>query len=79
MDLTTFLFLFATVHSTSFILSVDAAKDYYSILGVKRDASKKEIKKAFRNLALKYHPDKNKEEGAEEKFLEISKGTSVIR
>ena len=49
-----------------------AAKSYYDILGVKKDASQKEIKKAFRKLAMKYHPDKNKEPDAEEKFREIA-------
>lgn len=48
--------------------------DYYSVLGVKRDASTKDIKRAFRKLAIKYHPDKNKEKEAEEKFKEINEG-----
>ena len=52
----------------------NAAEDYYKILGVSRDASAKDIKKAFRKLAVKYHPDKNKEKGAEEKFVKIAKG-----
>jgi DnaJ-domain-containing protein 1 len=55
---------------------VVAAKDYYKILGVPRNASEREIKKSFRKLAMKYHPDKNKEEGAEEKFQEIAAGES---
>lgn len=55
-------------------------KDYYKILGVKRDASQKEIKKAYRKLALKWHPDKHKEdkEVAEEKFKEIAEAYEVL-
>lgn len=52
-----------------------AAKDYYSILGVKRGSTDREIKKAFRKLAMKYHPDKNKDDpDAEKKFVEIAQG-----
>ncbi len=50
------------------------ASDYYDILGVTKTASDKEIKKAFRKLALKYHPDKNKDPDAEKQFVEIGKG-----
>ncbi|KAH7983953.1 hypothetical protein HPB52_015743 [Rhipicephalus sanguineus] len=49
-------------------------EDYYKLLGVKRTASDREIKKAFRKLALKYHPDKNKAPDAEEKFKNIAQG-----
>lgn len=55
-----------------------AEKDYYKILGVSRDASQEEIKKAFRQLARKYHPDVNKEKGAEEKFKEINEAFQVL-
>lgn len=53
-------------------------KDYYDVLGVDRDASQQEIKKAYRKLALKYHPDKSDEPDAEEKFKEISEAYAVL-
>ena len=53
-------------------------RDYYDILGVNKDASKSEIKKAYRKLALKYHPDKNPKKEAEEKFKEISEAYAVL-
>ncbi len=54
-------------------------KDYYKILGVERSASQDEIKKAYRKLAVKYHPDKNPDDKvAEEKFKEISEAYQVI-
>ncbi|NII75420.1 curved DNA-binding protein [Dyella sp. SG562] len=54
-------------------------KDYYDTLGVKADASEAEIKAAYRKLARKYHPDKNKEAGAEEKFKAINEANEVLR
>ncbi|MEM2921569.1 MAG: DnaJ domain-containing protein, partial [Candidatus Bathyarchaeia archaeon] len=53
-------------------------RDYYEILGVPRNASKEEIKRAYRELALKYHPDRNKSPEAEEKFKEISEAYAVL-
>ncbi|UAM97637.1 J domain-containing protein [Polaribacter litorisediminis] len=54
-------------------------KDYYKILGVKKDASLREIKRAYRKLAAKYHPDKNpNNKGAEEKFKEINEANGVL-
>ena len=46
-------------------------KDYYQVMGVARDASQDEIKRAYRKLARKYHPDVSKEKDAEEKFKEL--------
>jgi molecular chaperone DnaJ len=54
------------------------ARDYYEILGVSRDADKEEIKREYRRLARKYHPDVNKEPGAEERFKEISRAYEVL-
>ncbi|MEM2140746.1 molecular chaperone DnaJ [Nitrososphaera sp.] len=53
-------------------------RDYYEVLGVQKNASKDDIKGAYRKLALKYHPDRNKEPGAEEKFKEISEAYAVL-
>ncbi len=55
------------------------ANDYYTLLGVAKDASKAEIKKAYRNMAKKYHPDKNPgDDEAEKKFKEISEAYAVL-
>ncbi|MCK5228111.1 MAG: DnaJ domain-containing protein, partial [Desulfobulbaceae bacterium] len=53
--------------------------DYYNILGVNKNASDTEIKKVYRKLALKYHPDRNKDnKEAEEKFKQISEAYAVL-
>jgi len=52
--------------------------DYYEILGVSRDAGKEDIKRAYRRLARKYHPDVNKEPGAEERFKEINRAYEIL-
>jgi len=53
-------------------------ENYYKTLGVEKTATTKEIKRAFRKLAVKYHPDKNKEKDAEEKFRKIAEAYSIL-
>jgi len=53
-------------------------RDYYEVLGVPRQATKEEIRKAYRKLALKYHPDRNKEPEASDKFKEISEAYAIL-
>lgn len=67
-----FLFsLFATIYL------VECA-DFYKVLGIKRNANSKEIKKAYRKKSLELHPDKNPEEGAAEKFAEVARAYEVL-
>ena len=60
------------------LAEVALSKDYYKVLGISKDASEAEVKKAFRSLARQYHPDKNKADDAEEKFREIAEGESDL-
>jgi len=55
-----------------------AKRDYYETLGISRDADKNEIKKAYRRLARQYHPDVNKDVGAEDRFKEINEAYEVL-
>ena len=56
-----------------------AKRDYYDILGINKSASASEIKKAYRKMAVKYHPDKNPDDKeAEEKFKEVSRAYEVL-
>ncbi|MHA1821024.1 MAG: molecular chaperone DnaJ [Promethearchaeota archaeon] len=59
-------------------MSAKKKRDYYEVLGVDRNADTDTIKRAFRKLALKYHPDRNKSPDAEEKFKEIQEAYSVL-
>lgn len=54
-------------------------KDYYKTLGVSRTASQEEIKRAYRKLARKYHPDVSKEHNAEARFKEINEANEVLK
>ena len=64
-----FLFYMMLITFTSFYLYVNAEKDLYKILGVKRDATANEIKRKYRQLSKLYHPDKNKSKEASEKYV----------
>lgn len=71
--------LFTCRRVASFPFSVskfNTQKDYYKVLGVASKADKDEIKKAFRNLAKKYHPDANK--GHEDKFKDVNEAYQVL-
>lgn len=60
-------------------LDFDPKKNYYDILDVSEDVSPDELKKAYRKLAMKYHPDRNKgDKAAEEKFKEINEANDVL-
>ena len=56
----------------------EMGKDYYAVLGVGRTATEEEIRRAYRKMALCFHPDKNQEPGAEERFKEISEAYEVL-
>ena len=56
----------------------DQKRDYYEVLGVSKNATEGEIKKAYRKLAMKFHPDVNKDPGAEDKFKEINEAYEVL-
>ena len=55
-----------------------AQTDLYEVLGLSRDASQEEVKRAFRKLAMEYHPDRNKQDGAEDRFKQIAAAYDVL-
>ena len=63
-----------------FLITILCGEDYYRILGIKRDATKQQIRRAFKKLSLKYHPDKNKDnpEKAKQKFIKIANAYEVL-
>src|SRR5690349_19508624 len=59
-------------------MAAPSKRDYYEVLGVARNASEDDIKKAFRRLARQYHPDVNKEKDAESRFKEVNEAYEVL-
>ncbi|MBI5287650.1 MAG: molecular chaperone DnaJ [Chloroflexi bacterium] len=59
-------------------MATDQKRDYYDVLGVARNATADDLKKAFRRLAMEYHPDRNSEPGAEAKFKEVNEAYEVL-
>src|SRR6267142_6004935 len=56
-----------------------AKRDYYEVLGVEREATEEQVKKAYRKLAFENHPDRNKADGAEARFKEATEAYEVLR
>lgn len=60
------------------LMTTTNKRDYYDVLGIERDASEEDIKKAFRKLALEFHPDRNRSDGAEERFKEVNEAYQAL-
>lgn len=74
-----YLFIILVIIS-AYLVSVQCAEDYYRILGIQKNADDSQIKKAFKKLSLKYHPDKNRdnEEAAKKEFVKVAKAYEVL-
>ena len=59
-------------------MATEQKQDYYDVLGVPRNAGAEDIKKAFRKLAMQYHPDRNHEPGAEARFKQVNEAYEVL-
>mmetsp|Transcript_1241 Transcript_1241/g.2645 ORF Transcript_1241/g.2645 Transcript_1241/m.2645 type:complete len:377 (+) Transcript_1241:115-1245(+) len=70
--------LWSIIFQLCFVVSAVSAADFYRLLGISRGANKKEIKKAYRQKSLEFHPDKNKDEGAADKFAEINRAYEAL-
>lgn len=73
------LFLVIVAYSAHTLVAMAPVKDYYYMLGVKKDADQNTITKAYRKLALKWHPDKNKTPEAQQQFSEINEAYTVLK
>lgn len=70
--------LWSVVFQLCFVISIVNAEDFYKLLGISRRATNKEIKKGYRQKSLEFHPDKNKAEGAADKFAEINRAYEAL-
>jgi preprotein translocase subunit Sec63 len=74
-----FVYIFSSLEKLNFEMAATAAGlDYYSILGISQDSSSDDIKKSYRKLAMKFHPEKNTSHDATEKFRKISEAFDVL-
>src|SRR6185437_54524 len=74
-----FIFRLDIIFNFRFVMNnVLLSTSHYDVLQIKKNASNEEIKKSFRNLALKYHPDKNKSNDSKEKFLRIVEAYEIL-